>query len=200
MARGVWAPKEAYVVNDARCRGRHGLTAIAVAAGLALLSAAPALAKVPYFSVEISPPEPMAGEPILVTVRTWEDVAHTVPMPFEAPDLDGLLAIRPVASPWAPTDVPLHPSGPGEFEGSIVVPIGGNWMLVAFPDRAGWSSPVPPGYPDTIFFSVRGETDAISPIAAGAGIAAILATLAVLLLRLRRTRPRHSRMPAAGAS
>lgn len=81
---------------------------------------------------------------------------HTPDSP-RAPRPHGLLAIRPVASPWASTDVPLHPSGPGEFEGSVVVPTGGSWMLVAFPDRAGWSSPEVPGYPDTIFFSVRGE-------------------------------------------
>lgn len=188
------------MANHPEFRGRHAMTAIALAISLSLLTAAHATAKMPYFSVEIAPPEPVAGQPVVITVRTWADVAHTVPDPFEAPDLHGLLVIRPTNGSSSSIGVPLHAREPGEFQATVVVPTAGEWMLVAFPDRSGWSSPeIVPGYPDTIAFSVRAQTDVISLIPAITGMAALLGVVVFLAMR-GKPLLRRSGMSAAGES
>jgi hypothetical protein len=122
-------------------------------------SAVAVLAKVPYFSVETSPAEPRANEPIVVTVRTWADSAHSVPSTsanattgLDA-SLDSLLVVRRPGS----SDIPIHlvEVEPSRFAATITLPAG-DWTLVAFPDRSGWSDPVvPAGYPDVIPLPVR---------------------------------------------
>lgn len=187
-------------MNHPEFRGRRAVTAIALALSLSLLTAAHATAKMPYFNVEIAPTEPVAGQPVVITVRTWADVAHTVPAPFEARDLHGLLVIRPRNGASSSIGVPLHAREPGEFQGTVVVPTAGEWTLMAFPDRSGWSSPeIMPGYPDTIAFSVRAETDVVSLILAIAGIAGVIGVVVFVALR-GKLLVRRSRMSAAPQS
>lgn len=173
-------------------RARRIAIAMGVGACMALFATAPVLAKVPYFSVEITPREPVAGEPILITVRTWQDLAHTVSEPFDVPHLNGLLVLRSMDDGTPSIGIALVAVAPGRFQGTVTVPTAGEWILVAFPDRSGWSSPeVPSGYPDTITVTVRPETDVVGSVLLIGGIAAVgLAGFSVLALRSRRLRLR----------
>ncbi|MEZ0240392.1 MAG: hypothetical protein ACAH65_06305, partial [Chloroflexota bacterium] len=117
-----------------------GLTGVASAKGT------------PYFSIEISPLQPSEGEAVVVTVRTWEDVAHTVPARLvAAATLDGLIVLRSAAGDRPDIEISFAYQAPGEFRATFVAPGPAEWQLVAFPDRTGWASPiVPAGYPDAI--------------------------------------------------
>jgi hypothetical protein len=167
------------------------LRAVGLGVLLALSVAGPAAAKsTPYFSVEISPTQPVAGQPIVVIVRTWADVAQTVPARLDTgAALDGLLVLRAAAGNVPDLAIALDYQALDEFRATVVAPTPGDWKLVAFPDRTGWASPdVPPGYPDTIALTVRAQSDGVSPIAAMAGLAALTGILGVVVILIRRGR------------
>ena len=136
------------------------------AASLAVIFGAsvaiPAAAKMPYFSIEVSPAVPLADQPIRIVVRTWVDAAHTHPAGFEAPGaMDGILVIRDARNvnadvPEIPdVAVPLRPRAPDLYTGTVTLPAG-DWLIVAFPDRTGWGiASVPAGYPDKIALAVQ---------------------------------------------
>lgn len=58
--------------------GRWPVTAILVGV-VALTSAAPASAKMPPYSCELSTTRPVVGQPVRVEVRFWNDADHTDP-------------------------------------------------------------------------------------------------------------------------
>lgn len=171
---------------------RRVLPAAALGFLIALPAAAITVAKgTPYFTVEISPPQPVAGEDLVVTVWTWEDVAHTVPARSPADTLlEGVLVLRSAAGTSPDMVVPLRHRALNEFRAIVGVPTAGDWNLVAFPDRTGWSQPeVPPGYPDSIALTVRTRDEDASANAAAVGLAAlglIVGALATLAVRGRR--------------
>lgn len=131
------------------------IRAAAFAAIIAGSGADPVAAKMPFFTVDITPTAPVAGEPILIVVRFWADAGHTSAAPFDwQPTMDDLLVMRSGGA-GAQVAVPLHMREPGRFEATITLHAGA-WTLVAFPDRTGWATPdVPDGYPDTIPLTVR---------------------------------------------
>lgn len=181
-----------------------GLATIAVA-GVALtfaLLAGTALAKVPPFTIEVTPREPVAGEPFAVVVRTWRDVAHTAPAGLTAlttPTLEGLLSLR---SADGARDIPvvLRLEAADRLVGSVTAPSPGTWQLVTFPaNRHGWSA-VPAGYPDMITLAVR-PSSAVPPRGEGGpslgatalgerGIVIFAAGAALVLLGARALRAR----------
>ena len=174
--------------------------AIVLAAILATFLASTASAKMPYFSVELSPDAPVADQPILVVVRLWEDADHTVLAPYRMGDvLDDLLVVRPAAGRGPDIPVTLRLGDANRYEGSVTLPAG-DWSLVAFPDRTGWGTAgVPVGYPDTIPLNVRAapseQSAFVSPFVAAA--AALLAvTLVAIALRVPPL-GRISRRPAS---
>jgi hypothetical protein len=138
------------------------LTAI----GLLMVSTG-ASAWTPYLTVEVSPRDPWAGEPITVVVRTWADTDHTVPgrddewarsFGTAMPTMDNLLVAR--AEDSADVPVELRRVEIDRFEATIALPAGA-WSLELFPGRTGWSSPsLPPGYPEPIRLTVV-DRDAI---------------------------------------
>lgn len=158
--------------------------ATGLAAILVLSFAATVSAKTPYFTVEISPAAPIADEPILVVVRTWADADHTIPARFDAVEtMDGLLVIRAAGGGTPDIAVPLRLGETARFEGSVILPAG-DWTLVAFPDRTGWSTAeVPAGYPDTITITVRGPSPTLPEFVMP--LVAVAAVLVALALRLR---------------
>jgi hypothetical protein len=162
--------------------------AIALAALLPLAAAANAAAKTPWFTVQVEPPAPIAGESFLVVVRTWEDPGHSIPARFgDVAALDDLLVVRPPRGDGPDVAVPLLPRGQDRFEASLTLPAG-DWALVAFPDRAGWASPdVPLGYPDSIRLTVR------APGLDSNALAATLLAVAALTRIARVSRPRLTR-------
>lgn len=173
---------------------RRGLVAVGLGVLITLCVAGVASAKgTPYFTVAISPPQPVAGEAVVVTVRTWEDVAHTVPASLaSAATFEGLLVLRAADGVSPDVAVPLAYQAPDEFRATVVVPAAGDWKLVAFPDRTGWASPtVPAGYPDSIALTVLAGNSAVSinpPMASLGALIAIVGAAMILVVRARRVR------------
>ena len=163
--------------------------AITLAVVLPLATAASVTAKMPYFTVEIEPAVPISGEPFLVVVRTWQDAVHSIPAGFDAAEaLGGLLVARRQGQDSPDIAIPLMLRVVDRFEASVTLQAG-DWMLVAFPNRVGWSSPVVPvGYPDTIPLSVREPAPDLTGI--GAALAVVFGVLVVtaLVQRPRLTR------------
>ncbi|MDQ6796040.1 MAG: hypothetical protein M3067_14725 [Chloroflexota bacterium] len=163
---------------------------------VALSVAGPVSAKLtPYFTVEVSPPQPVVGEAIVVVVRTWADGAHTVPAGFgtsaalNSAALDGLLVLRPTTGDAPDIAIRLKYQALDEFRATVVAPTAGDWKLVAFPDRTGWGSPeVPPGYPDTIALTVRAPNGGVLTSAAIIGLTAVIGIVSAAAWLARRAR------------
>jgi hypothetical protein len=121
--------------------------------------AAPALAKFPYFTLEVETTVPVQGEPITLTVRTYEDAQHTVSADWFPGAPGGLLAMIPadgVAAGAHPIPVHLKKDGPGTYSGFVIIDRPGRWILRAFPDRSGWATTeLSAGYPSDIALEVR---------------------------------------------
>jgi hypothetical protein len=178
-------------MNSLRPVGHRALSALGLGVVVALSVAVPASAKgTPFFTVEISPQQPVAGEAVVVVVRTWDDVAHTVPARLDtAVHLDGLLVLRSASGDSPDLAIALQYQAPDEFRAAVVVPTAGDWKLIAFPDRTGWVSPdVPRGYPDTIAVTVRAANAEVPTIAAAARLAALAGILGALVIAARRAR------------
>jgi hypothetical protein len=166
-----------------------GLTAI-----LTLFVAPAVSAKTPYFTVELTPAEPVRGQTLAILVRTWDDHDHTTPAQFEiAEALSGLLVMRATGGTSPDIPVPLELVSTDVFSGNVTVPVDGAWDLVAFPDRSGWGSPeVPAGYPDRITITGQASTGTLSVEVVITALAAVLAAAFLVLVRARRTSPRDS--------
>jgi hypothetical protein len=180
---------------------RRLVLAITFAVAMPLAMAASVSAKTPYFTVEVEPAIPVSGQPFLVIVRTWQDADHAIPagLGFDAVEaLSGLLVARPPNGDSPDVAIPLVLRGPDRFEASVTLPAG-DWTLVAFPNRAGWASPVVPvGYPDTIPLSVSEPAPALTGFAAALVVlVGVLVVIALVrrprltrgLARLRRSHP-----------
>lgn len=175
------------------------VVAITIAVVMPLVMASSVSAKTPYFTVEIEPAVPVAGQPFLVIVRTWQDAHHAIPAGFDAAEaLSGILVARRPNGDSPDVAIPLVFRGPDRFEASVTLPPG-DWTLVAFPNRADWASPVVPvGYPDIIPLSIREPASALTGFpAALVVLVGVLAVIAVVrrprltrgFSRLRRSHP-----------
>jgi len=164
-------------------------------------------------SVTITPANPIAGQPIVIVARMWQDAARSIPARFAQVVFDRLVVLRSVES--GSSDIPIslqYQKDQDEYRATVIIPSAGEWKLVAFPDRSGWSSPqVPPGYPDTISLTIQSQSDGWQPsanrelpsststtAAAGDSLAALICglslTLALLMQRyLVAERPRRWR-------
>jgi hypothetical protein len=124
-----------------------------------LAVATPALAKMPYFTIELDTTAPVQGEPVRLTVRLFADAQHTLPTDWPYRALAGLLVMTPadgVAAEARPLPVQLKKIGPGTYSGSVIIDRPGRWILRAFPDRSGWATPdLSAGYPSDIVLEVR---------------------------------------------
>lgn len=165
---------------------KHLVMAITIAVAMPLAMAASVSAKTPYFTVEIEPAVPVSGQPFLVIVRTWQDADHAIPARFDTVEaLRGVLVARRPNGDSPDVAIPLVLRGPDRFEASLTLPAG-DWTLVAFPNRAGWASPVVPvGYPDPIPLSVREPAPALPGFAA---VLLVLVGVHVVIALVRRPR------------
>jgi hypothetical protein len=178
-----------------RVMAHRGMKAAGIGLLIGLAVAGPASAKdTPFFTVDMSPQHPVAGEAVVVVVRTWQDVAHTVLEGLEdSAALDQLLVIRRAGGRSPDVPIPLQYAGPGEFHGTAFVPTAGDWTLVAFPDRTGWASPqVPAGYPDSLAFTVRAASEGFEFRGALAALAVIVIVGTVLNVSRSRVTKRGS--------
>ena len=130
--------------------------------GVCLLAMSlPALAKIPPFAIDVEPDTPTVGEPVTVTVKLTQSV------PVE--ELGGLVALfraEDAESRVRGTPVPLNRVGETTYQAVVVLPEPGEWRIVSFPDRTGWSTDeVSDGYPDQIPIQVaaggQAETSAL---------------------------------------
>lgn len=191
-------------MNSLRMLHLRALIAIVLAGTAAVALATTTVAKMPYFTIETSPVDPRPDEPILIAVLLWADPAHSVPggsddwtRSFAASEtrLDDLIvARRPGAA-----DVPvvLTQVSPNRYEGTLRLP-GGEWSLVAFPDRAGWTSAqVPVGYPDAVPLVVRDDIGLPTVLLTVVG--GFVGLLGLLVLRSRRAPGRSAPRAAQSA-
>ena len=168
--------------------------AITMAVAMPLAMAGIVSAKTPYFTVEIEPAVPVAGQPFLVIVRTWQDAGYAIPAGFDAVEtLNGILVARQPDGDSPDVAIPLVLRGADRFEARVTL-AAGDWTLIPFPNRAGWASPVVPvGYPDTIPLRVREPAPALTEFAAAS--LALVGVLAVIaLVRRRRLAEGYSRL------
>lgn len=168
---------------------RRSWLAAPAAAVLALVLAAPAAAKMPYFSVEVDPARPNAGEPITVTVRFWDDAEHTQPATWGPQGrIDDLLAFVPAdgtSREWV--FVPLQSVDTTTMRGTVTLPSDGKWTLTPWP-RAP-EQPAVPGYPAPLTVDVRPTFDPAP--AATLGVLGV-GWSAAALVAFRRRRARHT--------
>ena len=140
-------------------RARALATSLLVATIAMLVLATPALAKMPYLTVELDATAPVQGEPVRLTVRLFEDAQHTVSTDWPDRALAGLLAMMPadgVATEARSLPVQLTKIGPGTYSGSVIIDRPGRWIVRAFPDRTGWATTdLSAGYPSDIVLEVR---------------------------------------------
>jgi len=157
--------------------------AFAIAAVFLAFGVGLAAAKVPYFSVEVTPQAPSAGEVITVVVRLWNDPAHTIPAPADwalpAEVVDEMVAF---VSEDQTIGVDLRAED-GTYRGSATLPAG-SWTMVPFPEGARMSEPVP-GYQAPIALTVSAASPSMMALVVGA-MGAAIAGVAIFLGRRRR--------------
>jgi hypothetical protein len=160
--------------------------ATSLAAILIGVIAAPALAKIPYFSVTITPSSPSPGEPITVVVQLWDDPAHTIPASWAPPaeDMDRIFAF---VSGDQQVAVDLTLGQDGSYRGSATL-AAGSWTLVPFPDAGPLNDPMP-GFQGPIAISVASSEISWLPlgtVASAAALAALVVIAAIVGFARRR--------------
>jgi hypothetical protein len=162
---------------------RSPLAALASAAVLTLTLVASVAAKMPYFSVEVNPAQPIAGEPVTVTVRFWDDAEQRQPATWAPHEpTDDLLAFVPAggtASNWV--FVPLERVATSVMVGTVTLPHDGEWTLTPWPRTP--ELPAVAGYPAATTFHVEAPFNPVPGAAAGMLGMASVAALGLLLAR-----------------
>jgi hypothetical protein len=157
-----------------------------------LLAVGPAAAKIPYFSVEVSPPDRTDGDVVLVTVLMWDVAGHTQPATWwPEPAIAGLLEFRGDAGR---VPVTLHRLNDGTYRAEVTL-AAGSWRLVAFPLGVARTAVSGEGYPTPVSVTVSERWD----LSAGAviAVAGALSILGLLLAKPVRRGMRHWRLRSA---
>jgi hypothetical protein len=111
------------------------LARIGLLALVLLVAPSSALAKVPWHTVEVLPPTPIAGQPLTVVVRFWDDAGHTTPATWwHEPTL---LEFEGAAEPVRLT---LIRTGDATFQAEVTL-AEGSWRLVAVQQFAEMTGP-----------------------------------------------------------
>jgi hypothetical protein len=98
----------------------------------ALLALTPgaALAKMPPYSVDVTPSDPTAGESIRVTVRFWNDAEHTRRSRWpDVPSFGGFLWAHAVDEASEAIQIDIRLVRPGVYRGEVKLPTPGRWVL-----------------------------------------------------------------------
>jgi hypothetical protein len=146
-----------------------------------LLAVGPVAAKIPYFSIEVSPADPVDGDVVVIVVRMWDDAQHTQPATWSpGPTVGGLVEVRGSGGRVPVTLVRLDDV---TYRAEVTLSAG-TWQVVPFPDLVdGMPNGAAGDYPLPITVTV-GSLAADSPSSAALGIAAggALGIVAVALL------------------
>lgn len=156
-----------------------------------VLAVGPVAAKIPYFSVEVSPSAPVEGDVVLVTVLMWDDADHTQPATWSEPAIEGLLEFRGDAGR---VPITLHQRDNAAYHAEVTL-TAGNWRLVAFPLGVARTAVSDEGYPTPVRVTVSERWD----LSAGAvmAVAAALSILGLLLAGRVSRGMRHRRLRSA---
>ena len=153
-----------------------------------LLAVGPVAAKIPYFSIEVSPAAPVDGDAVVIVVRMWDDAGHTQPATWSpGPTIDGLLEVR---GPSGRVPVTLVQLDDVTYRAEVTL-AAGKWEVVSFPDLNGGAG-VP--HPRPIITVGLPVADSISSAATRIGPGGALGIVAVALLvggQLRRRAKRR---------
>ncbi len=169
---------------------RHLARALVLALAAALLLAiGPAAAKMPYFSVEVLPPNPVEGDVVFVSVAIWDDAGHTQPATWSESTIPGLLEFRGEAGS---VPVTLHRLDHASYGAEVALPTG-TWRLVAFPMGVAVSGE---GYPTPVTVTVSERPDFST--GAAIGVAGALGILGLLVAGRRRGWGQHRLWSATG--
>lgn len=148
-------------------RARRFAGSLFVALIVVLTMAAPALAKVPYFTIELEGGPPAPGESLGIVVRMYEDVRHTLPADWLGDSIADLVTVLPEDGTARDSlDVLLERTAPGVYRGSVVIPRAGTWIVRPFPDAGSWREGFVEGYPDDVMVQVAEPGPPRSVIAA----------------------------------
>lgn len=142
----------------------------------------------PYFSVEVSPPDPVEGDAVLVTVAMWDDAAHTQPGTWEEPTIYSLLEFR---GDGGTVPITLHRLDGASYEAEVTL-AAGNWRLVAFPLGVAVGGE---GYPTPVSVTVSERWDL--PAGAAIAVAGALCILGMYVTGGVRRGMRHRRLRSA---
>jgi hypothetical protein len=141
-----------------------------------LLAVGPVAAKIPYFSIEVSPADPVDGDVVVIVVRMWNDAGHTQPATWSpGPTIDGLIEVQ---GPSGRVPVTLVQLDDVTYRAELTLSAG-TWQVVPFPDMNGGAG-VP--HPRPIITVGLPVADSISSAATGIGPGVALGIVAVALL------------------
>jgi len=141
-----------------------------------LLAVGPAVAKIPYFSIEVSPADPVEGDVVVIVVRMWDDAAHTQPASWgDEAMVEGLLEFRADAGRLP---IAFQRLDEASYRAEVTLSAG-NWRLVPFPRLGGGVTISGEGYPAPVSVTVRERTDySTAATVAAAGLLGILGLVA----------------------
>lgn len=143
-----------------------------------MITAMPARAKMPPFTVTVEPTPPVAKETTTISAEFEAS--------FPVEELSTMLVLYRAPDEQEHGEeiaVTLERVDSIRYEATVVIPEAGSWVLKAFPDRTGWSTlEVPPGYPDMIELEVvAGPAAASIPCESTVGHVRLDAAVVILL-------------------
>lgn len=142
-----------------------------------LLAVGPAAAKVPYFSVEVSPSDPVEGDAVVVVLRMWDDAAHTRP-PTWTDEFEVELGLLEFRGDSGIVPVTFQRFDEGAYRAEVTLGAG-TWQVVPFPQWGGDMIASSEGYSAPASVTVRERTDLTAlAVVAAAGTLGILGMLA----------------------
>jgi hypothetical protein len=139
------------------------LGTVLAAAGFLTLTAAPAHAKIPPFTIEVQ----IDGDSAIITVRIGGlGGSQTSVQGFDPPNLDNLVSVYPAGAlddrgrPRSHVDaIPadLIRVEHGVYQGVVTVDTPGQWAVVPFPASVSFDpgTPIHDAYPHTTVFDIR---------------------------------------------
>ena len=146
-----------------------------------LLAVGPVAAKIPYFTIDVSPADPVDGDVVVIVVRMWDDAEHTQPATWSpGPTLDGLIELR---GPSGRVPVTLVQLDDVTYSAEVTLSTG-TWRVVAFPGGMAGA-----GYPQPTTVTVASlAADSAGSAAPGIAAGGALGIVAVALLLVQRRR------------
>ena len=145
------------------------------------------LGKMPWHEVEVAPTEPVAGEPLTVVVRFWDDPAHTRPSTWW-PDSDhgGSLELE---GPAGRVPLTLTRTRDATFRAEVTL-AEGTWRLVAAQQFAEASGPTDVELATVIVAAAPSTTAPTIPVPIGAVVIGLaLITVGAVWRRSRSPSP-----------